>query len=146
MVWGGGGVAHCGSFGLGGFVCLLSRALFGHTLSERRGGVRCSTPHGFAYCESSSEWWVGSPAGQYLSLLVLHQSSPGIARPLSHRLVSAETRALTATRPLGHSPAFPHLDVRRVYLIDSFIAHDPRHNAHTTSLVLTLSGTPSAAN
>ncbi len=40
------------------------RSLFGHTLSERRGG---STPHGFAYCKSSREWRVGSPAGQHLS-------------------------------------------------------------------------------
>ena len=61
-----------GSFGLGDFVCWLTRAralrrsLFGHTLSERRGGCY-STPHEFAYCESSSERWVSSPAGQYLS-------------------------------------------------------------------------------
>ncbi len=74
------------------------------------------------------------------SLLVLRQSSPGIARLLSHWLISAEPRALTATRPLGHSLVFPHLDIRRVYLVDSFIARDAQHNAHTTSLVLTLSG------
>ncbi len=74
------------------------------------------------------------------SLLVLHRSSPGAARPLSHRLVSAEPRALTATRPLGHSPVFPHPDVKRVYLVDSFIARNLHNNAHTTSLVLTLSG------
>ncbi len=35
----------------------------------------------------------------------LRQSSPGTARPFPHRLVSAEPRALAATRPLGHSPA-----------------------------------------
>ncbi len=74
------------------------------------------------------------------SLLVLHQSSPGTARPLSHWLVSAEPRTLTATRPLGHSPVFPHLDVKRVYLVDSFIARNPHNNAQTTSLALTLSG------
>ncbi len=56
---------------LGGFLSsalprALQRSLFGHTLSERRG---CSTPRGFAYCESSREWWVGSPAGQHLSFL-----------------------------------------------------------------------------
>ncbi len=52
----------------------LRHSLFGHTLSERRvggwgvgvGGCY-STPHGFAYCDSSSERWVGSPMGQYLS-------------------------------------------------------------------------------
>ncbi len=73
-------------------------------------------------------------------LLVLRQSSPGTARLVSHRLVSTEPRALPATRPLGHSPVFPHSDVRRVYLVDSFIARDPQSNAHTTSLILTLSG------
>ncbi len=73
-------------------------------------------------------------------LLVPHQSLPGIARLLSHRLVSAEPRALTATRPLGHSPVLPHLDVRRVYLVGSFIARDPLYNAHTTSLIPTPSG------
>ncbi len=41
-------------------------------------------------------------------LLVLHQSSPGTARLVSHWLVSAEPRALTVIRPLGHSPVFPH--------------------------------------
>ncbi len=74
------------------------------------------------------------------SLLVFRPSSPGSARPLSHQLISAEPRTLTATRPLGQSPAFPHLEERRVYLVDSFIAHDPQHNAQTTSLALTPSG------
>ncbi len=78
--------------------------------------------------------------GQYLSSLVPCQSSPGIARLLLHRLASAQPRTLAATHPLGHSPVFPHLDVRRVYLIDSFIARDPQYNAHTTSPVLNLSG------
>ena len=41
------------------------------------------------------------------SLLVLRQWSPGTARPLSHRLVSAEPRALTATRPLATPRHFP---------------------------------------
>ncbi len=74
------------------------------------------------------------------SLLVLRQSSHGTARLLSHRLVSAEPHALTATHPLGHSPVFPHPDVKRVYLVDSFIARNPHNNAHMTSPVLTLSG------
>ncbi len=100
---------------------------------------RYPTPHGFAYCESSSERWVGSPAGQYLSSCPSSIVTWDCASIL-HRFVSAGPRATTATRPLGHSPAFPHLDARRVYLIDSFIARNPRNNAHTTLLVLTLSG------
>ena len=117
--------AHCG-------------VLYLDTLSERNGGCR-STPHGFAYCGSSSERWVGSPEGQFLSSrppLV----APGIALLSSHRLVSAGPCAPTVTRPLGHSLVFPHLDARRVYLVDSFIARNPQCNAHTTSLALTLSG------
>ena len=87
---------------------VLRRSLFGYTLSERR-GLR-STPHGFTYCKSSRERRVGSPVGQYLSspLLVLCQSSLGTARLVSHRLVSAEPRALAATCPLGNCPVFPH--------------------------------------
>ncbi len=73
-------------------------------------------------------------------LLILCQSSPGTARPLSHRLVSVGPHAPAASRPLDHSPVFPDLDVRHVYLVDSFIARNPHNNAHTTSLVLTLSG------
>ncbi len=34
------------------------------------------------------------------------------ASTLSHRLIWAEPRALAATRPLGHSLAFPHLDMK----------------------------------
>ncbi len=112
--------------------------LYLDTLSERDVGSR-SMPHGFAYFGSSSERWVSSPEGQYLSsrpLLV----APGIALLSSHRLVSAGPRTPTATRPLGHSLVFPHLDARRVYLVDSFIARNPQCNAHTTSLALTLSG------
>ncbi len=45
--------------------CALRRSLFGHTLSKRRGLGVYSTPHGFAYCESSSERWFSSPVGQY---------------------------------------------------------------------------------
>ncbi len=81
------------------------------TLSEREVGS-FSMPHGFAYCKSSREWWVGSPAGQYLGLSLRirpRQSSPGNVRLVSQRLVSAEPRALAATRPLGHSLVFPHV-------------------------------------
>ena len=85
--------------------------LYSGTLSARDVGPR-STLHGFAYCNSSRERRVGSPAGQYLGLSSLirpRQSSPGTARLVSHRLVSAEPRALAATRPLGHSLVFPHV-------------------------------------
>ena len=113
---------------------------FGHTLSERRGGgVLFPRPTGSltarVLVNGGSALLRGST-----SLLVLHQSSPGTARPLSHQLVSAEPRALTATRPLSHSPVFPHPDVKRVYLVDSFIARNPHNNAHTTSPLLTRSG------
>ncbi len=37
------------------------------------------------------------------------QPSLGTACLVSHRLVSAEPRALAATRPLGHSLVFPHI-------------------------------------
>ncbi len=115
------------------------RVIYSDTLSARDVGGCCSTPHGLLTARVLVNGGSALPRVS-TSLLVLRQSSPGIARLLSHRLVSAEPRALTATRPLGHSLVFPNLDVRRVYLVDSFIARDPQHNAHTTSLVLTLSG------
>ncbi len=37
------------------------------------------------------------------------QSSPGTARLISHRLVSAEPHALAATHPLSNSLVFPHI-------------------------------------
>ncbi len=117
----------------------LRGSLFGHTLSERRGWVSFPRPTGLLTARVLVNSGSALPRVS-TSLLVLHLSSPGIARLLSHRLVSAEPRALTATRPLSYSLVFPHLDVRRVYLIYSFIARDPQHNAHMTSLVLTLSG------
>ncbi len=128
---------------LGGFVGWLSRArasafFYSDTLSARDVGL-LPRPMGSLTARvlvngGSALLWVST------SLPVLRQSSPGTARPLSHRLVSAEPRALTATRPLGHSPVFPHPDVKRVYLVDSFIARNPHNSAQTTSLVLTLSG------
>ena len=132
-------------FCLGGFCSLaLPRTHFGilysDTLSARDVGGAV-IPHPTALLTvtvlvngGSALPWVST------SLLILRLSLPGIARLLSHRLVSAEPHALTATCPFGHSLVFPHLDVRRVYLVDSFIARDPQHNTHTTSLLLTLSG------
>ncbi len=61
-------------------------------------------------------WWVlrlggGRPSflSPSLSLLSPRQSSLGTARLVSLRLVSAEPHALSATRPLGHSPVFSHV-------------------------------------
>ena len=91
-----------------GFCLALPRAasvlVLGHTLSERRGLT--STPHGFVYCKSPRGRRVGSPAGQYSSL-VLRSFVPGIASPFPYRLVSAEPRALAATCPLSHPRCFP---------------------------------------
>ncbi len=86
---------HVAGLGLGDFrlahpcACTL-RAFFIRTHSQRETWVR-STPHGFAYCESSSERWVGSPMGQYLSSRP-PSVVPGIARLFSHQLVSAGLR------------------------------------------------------
>ena len=118
--------------------------LYSDTLSAR--DVGGSTPHGFAYCESLRERWVGSPAGQHLSSSRPSSVVPwDRASPLTPARLS-RARALTATRPFGHSPVLPHLDVRRVYLVDSFIARDPQYNAHTTSLIPLCLVTPSVAS
>ncbi len=54
--------------------------------------------------------WGASASGCVLSLSPRPRSqSPGTARLFSHRLVSAQPRALAANRPLGHSPVFPHV-------------------------------------
>ncbi len=147
MRWGGWGWSRIvGLSHLGVFVrclsraCALQRSLFRNTLSERRGGGGSVIPHPTGLLTVRVLVNGGSaPPRVSTSFPVLRQSSPGIAHLLSHRLVSAEPRALAATRPLGRSLVFPHLDVRRVYLVDSFIARDPQYNAHTTSLILTLS-------
>ncbi len=84
------------------------------TLSARDVGSH-SMPHWFAYCKSSRERRIGAPAGQYLGCACVilrvrpRQLSPGTARLVSHRLVSAEPHALAATCPLGHSLVFPHI-------------------------------------
>ena len=109
--------------------------LFGHTLSERR-GVLFPRPMGLLTVRVLVNGG-SAPPRVSTSSLVLRQSSPGTAHPLAHRLISAEPRTLTATRPLGHSRVFPHPDARRVYLVDSFIAHIPQNNTQTTSLTLT---------
>ncbi len=115
---------------------------FGHTLSERRGII--SMPHGFAYCESSSERWVGSPAGQYFlprpSSVVTWDCASTLTPP---RLSRAPP--LYCDSPPWPIPAFPHRDVQHVYFVDSFIARVPQNNAQTTSLALPRMVTPSAA-
>ena len=54
----------------------------------------------------------GSALPRVSTCLLLFSSSVsrhlGTARLVLHRLASAEPRALTATRNLGHSPVFPH--------------------------------------
>ena len=120
--------------------CTLQRSLFGHTLSKRRGR---STPHGFAYCKSSSERWVGSPAGQYpcSSSSCPPWVVPGTALVSSCTGSYQQSPALWLRLAPSATPrCFPISDARRVYLVDSFIARDPQYNAHTTSLILTLSG------
>ncbi len=113
--------------------------IFGHTLSERCGIARHVSRHAsprhatFAYCKSPNGWRVGSPVGQYSSL-VLRQSMSGTARLFPHRLVSSGLHALAETRPLGHSPAFPHPDKRHVYFVDSFIVCTSRSNEITHTL------------
>ena len=97
-------------------------------LSVRSGGCACRV----CFCLGGL---VGSPAGQY-STLVLRRSMSGTARPFPHRLVSAGPRALAATHPLGHSPAFPHPDERHVYFVDSFIVCTSQGHARMKSHTL----------
>ena len=118
--------------------CTRSSAFFIWTHSQRETWVCISsTPHGFAYCKSPRGQRVGSPVGQYSSL-ILRQSMSGTARPFPHRLVSAEIRTQAATHPLGHSLAFPHPDERHVYSVDSFIRSAWQDNTHTKSHALFL--------
>ena len=74
-------------------------------------------------------------------LLVLCQSSPGTALVSSRTGSSQQNPALWLRLAPSATPRFFRIsDARRVYLVDSFIAHDPQYNAHTTSLIPTLSG------
>ncbi len=146
--------------GLGGFVARLrtrtrSFVDLGHTLSERRDS---HTPHGSAYCKSSRERRFGSPAGQQssswevcgcvvlapppsLSLSCLLVSRPLGLRVSSHSGSSQQRPALCLLLAPSATPrCFPMSEVRRVYIVDSFIARDPQYNAHSTSLIPTLSG------
>ena len=88
---------------LGGFgspARALWRSLFGHTLSERCGWF-CSTPHGFAYCESSNERWVGSPVGQYFP------SRPSSVVTWDRASTLTPARLSRAPRPDCDSPPRP---------------------------------------
>ena len=76
-------------------------------------------------------------------LFLLSRGFSFVGSPLRARCGVLYSGTLSArdvglSTPLGHSPVFSH--VRRVYLVDSFITRDPQYNAHTTSLILTLSG------
>ncbi len=59
-----------------------------HSHRETWGVCGSSTPHGFAYCESSSEGWVSSPAGQYLSSRPSSVVTWDCASPLPWALLS----------------------------------------------------------
>ncbi len=99
-----------------------------------------STPHGFAYCKSSREQRVSSPTGQHLMFSSSHPMSV-----VTWDCASSFAPTRLSRTPHSHCDSatprcFPISDVRRVYLVDSFIARDPQYNAHTTSLIPTLSG------
>ncbi len=122
----GSGVCGCGCAAQLSLCCLgvfwlacaraASAAFFisGYTLSERR-GFSAPRPTGSLTARvlgnsgsalpQVSVWGV-----HVLSLVfVLVGRLPGTTRLVSHRLVSAEPRALAATRRLGHSLVFPHI-------------------------------------
>ncbi len=134
----------------------------GHTLSERRdGGV---TPHGSAYCKSSRERRFGSLAGQQSSCAYAWEGCRWCSRRRSRPPAPLSLSYLLISRPLGlrvsshsgssqQSPTlclllapsatprcFPMSEIRRVYIVDSFIARDQQYNAHSTSRIPTLSG------
>ncbi len=104
-----------------------------------------SMPHGFAYCKSSRERRVGSPAGQYLGCvcvlsLVFILVSRLLGLRVSSRTGSSQQSPTLWLRlaPSASPWCFAISDARRVYLVDSFIACDRQPNAHTKSLVLHL--------
>ncbi len=131
---------------LGGFLARLHLrslcgVLYSGTLSERDVGTR-STPHGFAYCKSSRERRVGSPAGQYLGCAwyFLSCSSSSVvpwdcASRLAPARLSRAPRSGCDSPPSATPWCFPISDARRVYLVDSFIACDAQPNTRTKSPV-----------
>ena len=129
------GVGSC----LGSFWLALPRAcfsvlFFGHTLSEGRGCFPRPTGSLTARILVNGG---SAPPRVSTSFLDLCQSSPGTVPPFLHWLVSAGPRALAETRPLGHSPAFPHPKERHFYFVDSFIGRTSQKNAQTKSIALT---------
>ena len=109
-----------------------------HSQRETWVGLR-PTPHGFAYCESSSERWVGSPESQYLSSRPPSVVTWDCVSPLSPARLSRAPRPDCNSPPRtlpGVSPSRRKACLSRC----SFIARNPHNHAHTTSPVLTLSG------
>ena len=130
---------------LGGFRLTRARAhgvLYSGTLSAREMGlVPCPTGSLTARVlgnDGSALPWVSTCLSP---LLILCQSSPGTAL-VSSRTGSSQQSPVLRLRltPSATPQCFPISDAMRVYLVDSFIARGPQYNAHTTSLILTLSG------
>ncbi len=100
-------------FRLGGFLSLAHprarvAAFFIRTHSQRETwGWFYSTPHGFAYCESSSERWVGSPVGQYLSSRPSSVVPWNRASPLTPAYLSRAPRSYCDSPPWPLHGAFP---------------------------------------
>ncbi len=120
---------------LEGFLARLrSRSLCGvllflGTLSARDVGSS-STPHGFTYYKSSREQRVGSPAGQCLGcwsslLFVSVLVSRSLGLRFSFRTGSSQQSPALwlLLAPSATARCFPISEVRRVYVVDSFIVY-----------------------
>ena len=126
-----------------------------HSLSFVQGTLSArdaTAPHGSAYCKGPSGRRVGSPAGQQpssrerwgsvarvvvvvftLSLSYLLVGSPLGPRVSCHSGSSQQGPAPRLLLALSATPRyFPISEVKRVYIVDSFIV---AHNAQSTSLV-----------
>ncbi len=134
---------------LGGLARLRARTYFSPfvrcqgTLSARGATV---TPHGSSYCKSPNGRRVGSPAGQQpsswegggvvfvvFSLLVC---SPLWPRVSFHSGLSQQSPALWLLLAPSATPrCFPISEVRRVYIVDSFIVA-PKRSLDITRFLL----------
>ena len=98
-------------FSLSWLTCARCGVLYSSTLSERR-GLTFPRPTGSLTARVLRNRGSAPPRVSIWGPTLLirpRQSSPGTARLVSHRLVSAEPRALAATHPLGHSLVFSHV-------------------------------------
>ncbi len=143
---------------LGGFLARLRShslcgvLLSGYTLSERRGFCVLSTPHGFAYCKSSRERRVGSPAGQCLGCAcVIPRVRPRQSSSWDRASRFAPARLSRAPRPGCDSPPRPlpgvsPYQMQRVSISLTrllLVVHNPtliRHHPSRTSYGHTFSG------